>query len=366
MKKIYLVTAATTLIFFAGCAGMEPKQMKQVTQEQTLYPNLHGDHNEQSRVLEGALKQVHAQVKSMHKNDPDIFLYYGLNGNQIGGRGDNFVPYSFYKPNILTIDGGYIKDTKYRYHNQIVTLIDETNALLPTAIVKVDQMCFDYKNSFKNKKIEIVKSSLSDLLPQGLKDSISSGGNNNQVFNIEKCRDFNFLTSFAHGGIANEEFTYNNDMFRSQGSYANFIITGNKVINLKDNATELSISDVSYNFYGDGFEAANKDLLVSIDWKTDIQITNKTDEMITLNQLSEYYGEDISSKSYNLVLAPHSVQTIKSQIIIPWDSTKKYRSAGSYIYKAIKSNQGVQIGVAVGYTLNGNKTLTKLEERKIK
>ncbi len=355
MKKINLITAAATLLFFAGCAGAAPKQMKPVTQEQTQFPNLkNSTHDEQVAILKGALSQVHAQVTSMHRWD-DALRYYRLHPNHEGiSDGHNAVSYRFNQPNILTIDA-HLNNLNKTYHDSIITLIDETNALLPAAIVKVDQMCFDYKNSVTKNNIEIVNSSLSDILPKGLKDAINNS--ESQIFNVNQCSNVAFLEEQTKSGNIDKKFSYENNMF---------LIKGWKIMNLEKKTTKLSISDVSYNFFANGFKAENKDLLVSIDRHTNIQISNKTDEMITLNQISQYYGEDISSKSYNIVLAPHSVQTIKSQIVIPLSvAENRHRSAESYIYRPISSTQSVEIGIAVGYTLNGNKTLTKLQESKV-
>lgn len=110
MKIINLIVT-TTLLLFTGCAGVAPKQMKPVTQEQTQFPNLKNSTlDEQNAILHGALKQVHAQVKSMHKDwdrGPD-FLYYKFStfagSGEIDGQGYYAIWYRFKKPNILTID----------------------------------------------------------------------------------------------------------------------------------------------------------------------------------------------------------------------------------------------------------------------
>lgn len=364
MKKINLITAATALLLFTGCAGVAPKQMKPVTQEQTQFPNLKNSTlDEQNAILHGALKQVHAQVKSIHKDwdrGPD-FLYYKFStfagSGEIDGQGYYAIWYRFNKPNILTIDADWSQTKKYKNHDNLVTLLDETNALLPAAIMKFDQMCFDYKNSVTKNNVEIVTSSLSDILPKGLKDAIIKDNSESQTFNVNQCSNVAFLEGQTKSGNIDREFSYENNMF---------LIKGRKIMDLEKRTTKLSISDISYNFFANGFKAENKDLLVSIDRNTNIQISNKTDEMITLNQISQYYGEDISSKSYNIVLAPHSVQTIKSQIVIPLSvAENRYRPEASYIYRPISSTQSVEIGIAVGYTLNGNKTLTKLQESKV-
>lgn len=355
MKKINLITVATALLLFTGCAGVAPKQMKPVTQEQTQFQNLHSTHDEQNAILKGALSQVHTQVTSMHGRDKAL-LYYRLHPNRDGiSDGHNAVWYRFNKPNILTIDAD-LNNLNKTYHDSIITMIDETNALLPAAIMKFDQMCFDYKNSVTKNNVEIVNSALSDILPKGLKDAIIKDNSESQTFNVNQCSNVAFLEGQTKSGNIDREFSYENNMF---------LIKGRKIMDLEKRTTKLSISDISYNFFANGFEAENKDLLVSIDHRTNIQITNKTNEMITLNQMSTYYGRDISSKSYNIVLAPHSVQTIKSQIIIPPDAQNHYQSASSYIYRSIRSTQSVEIGVAVGYTLNSNKTLTKLQESKV-
>ena len=126
-------------------------------------------------------------------------------------------------------------------------------------------------------------------------------------FNIYTCEDLNALQSYKRN-IYNQRFNY--------GGYypSNFKVEGYKSIDWSNGSTKLSLSGVSYNYFKDGLIAENKDLVVEVSNNTYVKITNKSNNMITLTGISIYYGKNISTNSYDISLAPYSVNTIGHQL----------------------------------------------------
>jgi hypothetical protein len=343
MKKniVGLTLVSTLVIGFSGCAGMSPT--KPLTQDQKRIPKLHFGYEENQYIVAGALKLAEKQAPRVG------YWQVQVKQNYIN-FGSYTASYTLDKQNMLAIQSDFEKDGSYlkanRPNSEVITQIDNIQNLLPTSIAQVDQMCFEYKNNVEKNNVEIEKSERSALLPQKIQDAMIS--DNTMKFNIYTCGDLNALQSYKQN-------IYNyNQRFNYGGYYpSNFKVEGYKSIDWSNGSTKLSLSEISYNYFRDGLVAENEDLVVDVSYNTYVKITNKTNNMITLSGISTYYGKDISTNSYDIILAPHSVNTIGHQL-------------KGNLYKSVQSEKDpVSIGIAAKYKINEYKTLLKVEERTI-
>lgn len=338
-KNIAVLTLTCTLIIgFSGCAGVSPT--KPLTQDQKQIPNLHFGYQENSKVVEGALKLAERQT-------PRISSWDGIQvKNSCLNVGYYKACYEIDQQNNLVIKSDFEKDGSYlkvnRPDSDTITRIDSIQSLLKVSISKIDQQCFDYKNDLEKNSVEIENSALSTLLPKDIKDVLISENTTN--FNISHCKDFNYLNDYKN--------KLNYQPFNYEGYSRNaFKVQGTKSIDWKNGSTKLSLRSVEYNFFKAGLVAENEDLLATVSSNTYVEITNKTDYMITLNGISTYYGEDISTNPYEIILAPHSVNRIGHQL-------------KGDLYKSVRAGQDrLKIGIAAKYKINESKTLLKLEDR---
>ena len=341
MKKniVGLTLVSTLVIGFSGCAGMSPT--KPLTQDQKQIPKLHFGYQENKYIVASALKLAEREAPKVSSWDGIQVRENCLNS------GYSSACYELDQQNNLTIRSDFEKDGSYlklpRPNPDTITRIDSIQSLLKASISKIDQMCFEYKSNIEKNHVEIDKSEYSILLPQKIQDNLKA--DNIVNFNMSSCGNLDTLQRYKQ--YTYQEFNY--------GGYnpSNFKVRGYKSIDWDNGSTKLSIHGVSYNYFKGGLIAENEDLVVDVSYNTYVKITNKTNNMITLSGISTYYGKDISTNSYDIILAPHSVNTIGHQL-------------KGDLYKSVQSAKDpVSIGIAAKYKINEYKTLLKVEERTI-